>query len=51
MVCDTQIFEGIDCLKAKLPRAHYVAKQQADWDAGLAEINQKIANLAGRIDG
>ena len=45
MVCDTQIFEGIDCLKAALPRAHYVAKQQADWQAGLAEMTQKIAQL------
>ena len=45
MVCDTQIFEGIDCLKTALPAAHYVAKQQADWEAGLAEINQKIAKL------
>lgn len=45
MVCDTKIFEGIDCLKAQLPNAHYVAKHQADWEAGLIEINQKIAQL------
>ena len=47
MICDTKIFAGIDCLKAALPAAHYVAKHQADWDAGLAEINKKIKNLGG----
>lgn len=45
MVCDTKIFEGIDCLKAQLPNAHYVAKHQADWDAGLAEMDAKLASL------
>ena len=50
MVCDTQIFEGIDCLKAALPAAHYVAKQQADWEAGLAEFNQKITQLEEASD-
>ena len=30
-----------------MPAAHYVAKQQADWEAGLAEINQRIASLEG----
>jgi len=34
-----------------LPRAHYVAKQQADWDAGLAEINQKIEQMEMAKDG
>lgn len=51
MICDTQIFEGIDCLKTALPAAHYVAKQQADWEAGLAEINQKITKLEEVSDG
>ena len=46
MVCDTKIFEGIDCLKAALPMAHYVAKAQADWEAGLAEIDEKLQALA-----
>lgn len=50
MVCDTQIFEGIDCLKKVLPRAHYVAKHQADWDAGLAEITETIAELEASYD-
>ena len=45
MVCDTKIFEGIDCLKAELAAAHYVAKHQADWQAGLTEINQTISQL------
>ena len=45
MVCDTRLFVGIDCLQETLPLAHYVAKGQADWEAGLAEINAKIAKL------
>lgn len=51
MVCDTAIFAGIECLMQALPRAHYVAKQQADWDAGLAEINQKIEQMEMAKDG
>ena len=35
MVLDTRLFAGIDCLEQALPRAHYVAKHQADWEAGL----------------
>ena len=45
MVLDTRLFAGIDCLEQALPRAHYVAKHQADWEAGFAEINAKIARL------
>ena len=45
MVCDTQLFAGLDCLKAALPVAHYVAQATADWDAGLAEINAKLKKL------
>lgn len=48
MVCDTKIFEGIDCLKAQLPAAHYVAKHQADWDAGMAEMDALIDRLEDR---
>jgi len=46
MVCDTRLFEGIDCLKAALLVAHYVAKGSADWEAGLAEINEKLQQLS-----
>jgi len=46
MICDTRLFVGIDCLQAALPMAHYVAKQDADWQAGLTEINAKIAKLS-----
>ncbi len=46
VICaDTRIFEGIDVLKAALPAAHYVARGGADWEAGLAEINAKIATM------
>ena len=47
MVCDTRIFAGIDCLQEALPMAHYVAQKTADWEAGLAEIDAKIAALGG----
>lgn len=46
MVCDTRLFVGIDCLKAALPMAHYVAAKDADWEAGLKEINAIIAELS-----
>lgn len=42
---DTRLFEGVDVLQAALPAAHYVARASADWDAGLAEIDAKIARL------
>lgn len=45
MVCDTKLFQGIDCLQEALPTAHYVAAHQADWKAGLAEINRRIDRL------
>ncbi len=47
MVCDTRIFAGIGCLREALPMAHYVAQEAADWEAGLVEIDAKIAALAG----
>lgn len=47
MVCDTRLFEGIDCLQAVLPMAHYVAAKDADWEAGLTEISAKIEALSG----
>lgn len=45
MICDTRLWDGIDCLQKALPMAHYTAKNAVDWDAGLAEINAKIAEL------
>ena len=51
MVCDTRIFEGVDCLKAALPAAHYVARHQADWEAGLAEVGRSIGELEGEGEG
>ncbi|MEM7258442.1 MAG: thiamine pyrophosphate-dependent enzyme, partial [Pseudomonadota bacterium] len=50
LVCDTRLFVGIDCLQAALPMAHYVAKKDADWDAGMAEITTKIDTLSRQID-
>lgn len=49
LVCDTRLFVGIDCLKATLPMAHYVAAKDADWEAGLKEINQKIDSLTKEL--
>ena len=43
MVCDTRIFKGVDCLQEALPNAHYVAKASADWEAGIAEMEAKLA--------
>ena len=45
MCCDTKIFEGISCLQAALPMAHYVAAGSADWAAGLSEIDARLAEL------
>ena len=43
MVCDTRIFKGVTCLQQALPTAHYVAKASADWEAGIAEMEAKLA--------
>lgn len=45
MVCDTRLWDGIDCLQKALPMAHYTASSAVDWDAGVAEIEAKIAEL------
>jgi transketolase len=45
IVLDTRLFRGIDCLEAALPKAHYVAAGSADWDAGFAELDQKLEQL------
>lgn len=46
MVADTRLFAGINCLRVALPQAHYVAAETADWEAGLAEIDAHLAELA-----
>jgi len=46
MICDTRLFVGIDCLQQALPMAHYVAAKDADWEAGLIEIDAKIDALS-----
>ncbi|KMW59120.1 Transketolase [Candidatus Rhodobacter oscarellae] len=45
MICDTRLWDGIDCLQKALPMAHYTAKGAVDWDAGLADINAALAEL------
>ena len=45
MVCDTRLWDGIDCLQQALPMAHYTAKDAVDWDAGIAEIEATIKSL------
>ena len=50
MVCDTRLWDGIDCLQKALPMAHYTAKTAVDWDAGLAEIGATIAALEKALD-
>ena len=47
LICDTRLWDGIDCLQNALPMAHYTAKTAVDWDAGLAEIDSVIAELEG----
>ena len=50
IICDTRLWDGINCLQKALPMAHYVAKNAVDWDAGCAEIETKIAELEKEID-
>ena len=47
LICDTRLWDGIDCLQNALPMAHYTAKTAVDWDAGLTEIDSVIAALEG----
>lgn len=47
MVCDTRLFDGVDCLQEALPMAHYVSRTGADWDAGISEITARINILKG----
>ena len=48
MICDTRLWDGIDCLQKALPMAHYTAQGAVDWDAGMAEINAVIDALEKR---
>ena len=45
MICDTRLWDGIDCLQKALPMAHYTAKDAVDWEAGVAEITAVIETL------
>lgn len=51
MICDTRLWDGIDCLQKALPMAHYTAKGAVDWDAGMAEITATLHTLEARRDG
>ncbi len=51
MVCDTRLWDGIDCLQKALPMAHYTARGAVDWDAGVAEIEATLAALEARRNG
>ncbi len=51
MVCDTRLWDGIDCLKKALPMAHYTAKGAVNWDEGMAEINATLAALEAKLNG
>lgn len=48
MICDTRLWDGIDCLQKALPMAHYTAKGAVDWDAGVAEITTTLAALEAK---
>ncbi|MEP5761716.1 MAG: 1-deoxy-D-xylulose-5-phosphate synthase N-terminal domain-containing protein [Litoreibacter sp.] len=48
MICDTRLWDGIDCLQKALPMAHYTAKGAVDWDAGVKEINETLDALEAR---
>jgi transketolase len=51
LICDTRLWDGIDCLQKQLPMAHYTAKGAVDWDAGMAEINATLTALEARRNG
>lgn len=48
IVCDTRLFQGVDCLQATLPMAHYVAANGADWNLAIAEIEARLSALIDR---
>ena len=45
LICDTKLWDGINCLQKALPMAHYTAQNAVDWDAGFAEIEALITKL------
>ncbi|MEM6386397.1 MAG: thiamine pyrophosphate-dependent enzyme [Pseudomonadota bacterium] len=51
MICDTRLWDGIDCLQKALPMAHYTAKGAVDWDAGVGEIEATIQTLEVQLSG
>ena len=51
MICDTRLWDGINCLQEALPMAHYTAKGAVDWDAGMAEITATLAALEAKRHG
>ena len=48
MVCDTRLWDGIDCLQKALPMAHYTSRGAVDWDAGVTEIEATLDALQER---
>ncbi|MBF2759700.1 MAG: transketolase [Ectothiorhodospiraceae bacterium AqS1] len=51
MICDTRLWDGIDCLQKALALAHFTAKDAVDWDEGLAEIEAGIERLEAKRNG
>ena len=50
MICDTRLWDGIDCLQSALPMAHYTAKNAVDWDAGVSEVQSKLSSLKEKLN-
>ncbi|MDE2739581.1 MAG: thiamine pyrophosphate-dependent enzyme [Paracoccaceae bacterium] len=51
MICDTRLWDGIDCLQRALPIAHYTAQSAVDWDMGIKEIENTLTRLEAKRDG
>lgn len=51
MICDTRLWDGIECLQRALPMAHYTATKAVDWDAGVAEMASKLEALEAKLNG
>ncbi|MCY3673466.1 MAG: thiamine pyrophosphate-dependent enzyme [Paracoccaceae bacterium] len=50
MICDTRLWDGIDCLQRALPIAHYTAQSAVDWDMGMKEIETTLNRLETKRD-